>query len=804
LIIAQGEATEEANRQATCLGLPLVVLVQDPAEYERYHPQCDLVLFTSEAHRARAKPALGRTPSGLLPPPHLGSEIDALLDEVAALAARGRRPATLTLCMTVRNEAPSLPAAISSVRSIVDDMVIGVDERSEDDTLEIAERSGARVFRFCEPSPADFPRMRNRALDLVETDWAIVLDGHEWLENPESIRAALETTAWSIETQLLFEPNENGIPLVSYLFPKIHRRHVRFVGPSIHEEVSTPLDRRVTRRDIKIWHERPPGRASEARARERVGGELEALRAAWQQEGNRRALFYLANGLRDAGRYDEAITAYGEYLRAPAWEEEGWHAQLSLARCYASLSRWDEARDAFERAVLAWPERAEPIVGLGYVLLEMNEARAAAAWFRMATSLPEPQHARLFVEVPAYRWVPWHGLALTLARLGDLPGAIDAEREALERGAGDWAHQNIDAWLAAESPDPWQPLFDATIHSYYAGDLPAGREAAERLLARDDLPEHVRLQARRNQTFYAPPLGEIIPDVHARALVFPTPLGWSRFNPTIAPHEDGFVALVRSSNYVVDDGMRYTIHGGDEVIRTAYYRLEISPDLAIRSVERISDDTGPEGLSAFPVAGYEDCRLFRYRDVWYASATARDRNPEGICQMALVTLEGASFRDLTLLTDSTSGRHEKNWMPLVVGDQLLFITSCSPTVVMRYDPRVRAVDEISRQEGPGIAREFRGGSQGVQLDDGYLFIVHESVPLEDGGRVCPHRFVLMDRDLAITHVSDQFFFLQRQLEFCAGLARHDDMLVAAFGVRDADAFLMPMALHDVMTTLRPV
>jgi glycosyltransferase involved in cell wall biosynthesis len=376
------------------------------------------------------------------------AELAALRERLCGIADAGRRRPTLTLCMTVANEAATLELAVGSVAPVVDDIVIGVDSRSTDDTKLIAQRLGTTCFEYAETSPPDFPRMRNRALELVETDWVIVLDGHEWIEPAHLIPGALETTAWSVEIETLYEPDERRIPGLSFPFPRIHRRHVRFRGAAAHEEVTTPLDRRSSRRDIKVWHERRPGAAATIRNAEKSGAELEVLRDAWQQRADVRALFYLANGLREAKRYAEAIDAYESYLGATRFAEEAWQARLYLARCRAALGAWESAQQVFEQAVLLAPERAEAAVGLGHALLARGDARRAAAWFRMATGIPEPKDSRMFVEVPVYRWGAWHGLALALDRLGDYPGAVDAEQRAEERGAGEWARINIASWQA--------------------------------------------------------------------------------------------------------------------------------------------------------------------------------------------------------------------------------------------------------------------------------------------------------------------------------------------------------------------
>jgi hypothetical protein len=447
LVVAQQWGTTEASGWAAALKRPFVMLVHGPGQYEHAMAQCDLVVFGDSDLRDLAAPALGRTPA-IVHALHDAAGYEALRERLLDVGRRGRRRPTLTLCMTVCNEAATLAHAIASVAPRCDEVVIGVDARSRDATAQIAREAATRTFAYEESSPPDFPRMRNRAMALVETDWAIVLDGHEWIDGADRIAGALETAAWSIEIETLFEPDERRIPSLAFPFPRIHRRHVRFTGAPAHEEVTSPAGRRDTRLDIKVWHERKPGDAARARQQEKSGGELACLAAAWQERGDRRALFYLANGLREAGRMDEAIARYEEYLRAPNFEDEGWQARLYLARCHAAKRDWPRASAAFGDAILAAPERAEAVVGLGHVLREMAQPRAAAAWFRMATALPRPERCRMFVEVPTYEWGAWHGLALALGEAGDFGAAADAEARALERGAGPWAADNVVWWRA--------------------------------------------------------------------------------------------------------------------------------------------------------------------------------------------------------------------------------------------------------------------------------------------------------------------------------------------------------------------
>ncbi len=80
--------------------------------------------------------------------------------------------------MIVKNEAATLSKCLSSVRKVVDEMVV-VDTGSIDRTPYIAKQFGAKVhhFQWCN----NFSAARNAALKYVTGDWVLVLDADEAL-----------------------------------------------------------------------------------------------------------------------------------------------------------------------------------------------------------------------------------------------------------------------------------------------------------------------------------------------------------------------------------------------------------------------------------------------------------------------------------------------------------------------------------------------------------------------------------------------------------------------------------------------
>ncbi len=350
----------------------------------------------------------------------------------------------------------------------------------------------------------------------------------------------------------------------------------------------------------------------------------------------------------------------------------------------------------------------------------------------------------------------------------------------------------------------WEADFQATIAAWHAGKLTAGREASERLLRRDDLPDEILLHTRRNATFYLQALAELAPSFAARPLVFPVPAGWSRFNPTLAHGPHGLTAIVRSGNYTVDDRGQYTANDHDSVVRSANYLLQLAPDGTVSEVNLIDDEAVRADPPLFAVTGFEDCRLIWHEGAWWASATRRDANPDGICQMVLLRLDGARAVEVIPLSDGVSD-HEKNWMPVVTGGpDLCFVYSIAPTVVMRVDPATRDVTRVVRQRAPALARRLRGGGQVLPVAEGWLAIAHDATIVDGGARVYTHRWVWFDVDWRLSRISPGFLLRERGIEFAAGLAREGDDLLLTFGVQDREAWFGRVALAEVMSMLEPV
>ncbi|MBI4452019.1 glycosyltransferase [Candidatus Woesearchaeota archaeon] len=88
----------------------------------------------------------------------------------------------ISLCIITKNEEKYLEQCLSSVKDLVDEMII-LDTGSIDKTKEIAERFKAKLFDF--KWTDDFSAARNESLRHATKDWILVMDADEVIDGKD-------------------------------------------------------------------------------------------------------------------------------------------------------------------------------------------------------------------------------------------------------------------------------------------------------------------------------------------------------------------------------------------------------------------------------------------------------------------------------------------------------------------------------------------------------------------------------------------------------------------------------------------
>ena len=464
-----------------------------------------------------------------------------------------------------------------------------------------------------------------------------------------------------------------------------------------------------------------------------------------EQPDDPRTLFYLAQTLETLGDHERAADLYERRSVLGGFAEEAWFASLRAA-------------------VLR--SRVHAAMGLGQLLV---------CWQRRPSRL-EPLHeiAELCAQ---HGW--WHV-----------------------------AHAVTAAGLETARPD--DILF---VHRWlYDGGLRADHERTCRALGRPipgtvttaPEPEVVTLEA-------------LLPAVHFAQVVLEPAPPWPQFNPSIASNDDGFAMVVRTANYHLVDGRYHFLDDrgsptSERIVQTRNYFVSLDGKLTPTDVREIRDRSG-RATHTTDVRGLEDYRLFRWRNGWWAVATSRDSNASATARVLLLELDTRSHEVVDVvsaveLPAPSPTRHEKNWTPFVADDGVLrLMYGWHPRRVLRWDGELHECDDEvherddEREPAPQSPPEWRGSSQGVRVDDGWLFVVHEVTQIAAGRRYT-HRFVLLSDDGQVRS-SPPFSLTSTPVEFAAGLALRGVDVVVSFGVNDALAALVSAPLADVLAMVLP-
>ncbi|HTW99119.1 MAG TPA: glycosyltransferase [Acidimicrobiales bacterium] len=690
--------------------------------------------------------------------------------------------------MIVRDESAVLGRCVASVRDLVDAYVI-VDTGSTDRTCDVVRETLAGVPGELHERPwHDFGRNRSELMHLAQgcADYLLLLDADMTLRRHAPL-PHLSADAYLIGYE----------GALAYAVPRLVRgdRRWRYVGAT-HEYLASDLPFETARlAELSVEHHGDGGSRADKFARDRALLEAQ-LRI---QPEDPRTVFYLAQTYRDLGERERALALYDRRAHLGGWDEEVFYAALQRG----ILTAEDDFAAGVDLLLAAFelrPRRFEPLYEIAVRARQRGDF-SLAEWVTQLATDPSLPPDLLFVHRFVYEW----GLRLERSiALGHL-GRIDEARALTE------------ALLASPSL-PTDVVAALTSNLAWLESRPS----------RDDLrrpPGDGRLSTLSalsgativNLPRVGPPgsAGETSPSIAGVAAAGEA--RQDRCSPV------AFRGIVRSVNYELSDG-RYTIHDPAGVVRTTNVLLDFDAELSITAALQLRDGELPERHQTY-VEGFEDCRLFSWRERWWAVATNRELSADGLCRQVLLALgeppthgcreapappSGASPPQRTaaleleaVLLGPEPGRHEKNWMPFVVGDALHFVYSCRPFTVLRFEPATAQLEAVVQLETDYRFAGLRGGSQGLPVDDGYLFVVHQV--FDSGGRRSyAHRFLSVGPALLPTGISRAFCFVGAAVEFCTGIASHGGDVLLGFGIEDRSAALARLSLDAVIELIEPV
>jgi tetratricopeptide (TPR) repeat protein/GT2 family glycosyltransferase len=349
---------------------------------------------------------------------------------------------SLSVCLIVKNEEQFLAQCLKSVRGFAAQIVV-VDTGSTDRTVEIAREFGAEIYSFawCD----DFSAARNAALEHATGDWILMLDADEELpatqhaklvadmKNPNVIAFRLPLTNAGQENE-----GRSFIPRLFRNAPEV------FFHGRIHEQVFPSLVVHAKKWCLKtafgtaeILHH---GYTKEmVRDRNKVERNLKLLRAAVRE--NPADVNLLMNLGLELVRSDDLPGGIEKYREAyelmsaqPAADLVPELREVLLTQFTSQLYRV-RSHEEIVRVLNSPLARHGSLTAslhfaLGLAHFELKQFSEAADQMRQCLA-KRKQPGLTPINTDIHTAAPSHCLALSLAKLGDLPGAEKAFAAAL-------------------------------------------------------------------------------------------------------------------------------------------------------------------------------------------------------------------------------------------------------------------------------------------------------------------------------------------------------------------------------------
>lgn len=251
-----------------------------------------------------------------------------------------------------------------------------------------------------------------------------------------------------------------------------------------------------------------------------------------------------------------------------------------------------------------------------------------------------------------------------------------------------------------------------------------------------------------------------------------------RFNPSIIYKDGKFTITVRESSYTLfeqqNNGYSAAFNGSKRWFNSLYITECESPFSELEWSKVNFKNRKVDTINKF--RGIEDVRLIDWDDKLYYSAARKDWTDTPDTKLEEGILSNNATSDERKLP--SRNKTEKNYVP-IEGMPNTYIWQISPTILLKDNEFVTINNNVN-------FNNHRGSTQAIKYKDGYIAITHTKT----GSSFYSHHFVLFDKDLQITSVSEPFSFDRQPIEFTCGICLVGDKFYISYATMDRRAFVL--------------
>lgn len=347
----------------------------------------------------------------------------------------------LSATLPVRDEGHDLEPTLASLRGIADELVVGIDPRTTDNTWDVAAAYADKVFFLVDPmgppkghtivecpicngackehmgdGGINFSWVRNQCIDACTGDWIFMTEGHERLVAGEDILRSIDTVLPKAARVGFVLRQGNG---QQWAFPWLFQNapDIRFKRP-VHNVLDFPDGTFcVTLGQVKTLHDRHHERGA-TRAKQRKAQNRSALLDDWLSRKSEASLFYLGQEWRDID-VTRALERLEQFLVVSNNGVQRYQARLVLAKEYMIQGRMKEAYATLNACTADDWSRSEHFLWMGDIAFLGKEFEKARRFYTIAaTAIGEPPITVWWIDLSFYSYLPAQRLAMICGELG--------------------------------------------------------------------------------------------------------------------------------------------------------------------------------------------------------------------------------------------------------------------------------------------------------------------------------------------------------------------------------------------------
>ncbi|AND84111.1 Glycosyl transferase, group 2 family protein [Clostridium tyrobutyricum DIVETGP] len=320
---------------------------------------------------------------------------------------------TISLCMIVKDEENVIGRCLSSIKDVVDEIII-VDTGSSDNTIDMCKNFTDKIYNF--KWIDDFSAARNFSFSKATGDYILWLDADDVIlpddiKKFKILKKSLDTSIDSITMKYNVGFDEYGNITLSYRRNRLvkHSKNFKWIG-FVHEYLEVYGN--VINSDVSVTHKKidfKPKRNIEIyenKLKERVNFSL-------------RDILYYANELYDHNRFKEALKYYTRFLNSKqGWSEDNIRVCNKICDYFESINQEYKARSYIFKSFEYDSPRAEGCCRLGFSFLKENKLYQSIFWYETASKLEKPQNSLGFFNDSYWTWLPHLQLCVCYDKLG--------------------------------------------------------------------------------------------------------------------------------------------------------------------------------------------------------------------------------------------------------------------------------------------------------------------------------------------------------------------------------------------------